>query len=56
MTLEQAIIDKDGQSYEMAGLLPLVTSYQKRQRHLGYRRLLPRPQAPSYATTSAIWP
>ena len=48
MTLGQAIIDKDGQSYEMAGLLPLVTSYQKRQRHLGYRRLLPRPQAPSY--------
>ena len=48
MTLGEAIIDKDGTSYQMAGLLGLVTSYQKRQRHLGYRRLTTAANAPAY--------
>lgn len=48
MALGQAIIDKDGTHFAMAGLLPLVTSYQQRQRHLGYRRLSPSAKAPSY--------
>lgn len=38
MALGEALIDKDGQSHEMAGLLGLVTSYEKRKFHLGYRR------------------
>ena len=38
MVLGQALIDKDGGRYRMAGLLGLVTSYETRKFHLGYRR------------------
>ena len=38
MVLGQRLIDKDGHSHEMAGLLGLVTSYHKRRFHLGYRQ------------------
>jgi len=38
MALGAALIDKDGVRHEMAGLLGLVTSYEKRRMHLGYRR------------------
>ena len=38
MALGTALIDKDGTRYEMAGLLGLVTSYEKRKFHLGYRQ------------------
>jgi cobyrinic acid a,c-diamide synthase len=37
MAMGDALIDKDGTSHRMAGLLGLVTSYQKRKMHLGYR-------------------
>ena len=37
MALGEALIDKDGVAHEMAGLLGLVTSYEKRKFHLGYR-------------------
>jgi cobyrinic acid a,c-diamide synthase len=38
MALGAGLIDKDGVRHEMAGLLGLVTSYEKRKIHLGYRR------------------
>jgi len=38
MALGTALIDKDGTRHEMAGLLGLVTSYEKRKFHLGYRQ------------------
>jgi len=38
MALGEVLIDKDGHRHEMAGLLGLVTSYEKRKFHLGYRR------------------
>ncbi|MEO9650974.1 MAG: cobyrinate a,c-diamide synthase [Roseobacter sp.] len=38
MALGAALIDKEGNRHEMAGLLGLVTSYEKRKFHLGYRR------------------
>lgn len=38
MALGAALIDKDGDRHQMAGLLGLVTSYEKRKFHLGYRR------------------
>jgi len=38
MALGEALIDKEGVRHEMAGLLGLVTSYEKRKFHLGYRR------------------
>ncbi|RWR32079.1 cobyrinate a,c-diamide synthase [Sinirhodobacter populi] len=37
MVLGQALIDAQGTRHEMAGLLGLVTSYEKRRMHLGYR-------------------
>ncbi|SFT89564.1 cobyrinate a,c-diamide synthase [Sedimentitalea nanhaiensis] len=38
MALGAALIDKDGARHQMAGLLGLVTSYEKRKFHLGYRK------------------
>lgn len=38
MALGAGLIDKEGTRHEMAGLLGLVTSYEKRKFHLGYRR------------------
>lgn len=37
MVLGEALIDASGTRHEMAGLLGLVTSYEKRKMHLGYR-------------------
>ncbi|QEE44035.1 cobyrinate a,c-diamide synthase [Rhizobium sp. WL3] len=39
MVLGEGLIDAHGQRHAMLGLLPLVTSYATRKRHLGYRRL-----------------
>lgn len=38
MVLGEALVDKDGSSHRMAGLLGIVTSYEQRKFHLGYRR------------------
>lgn len=38
MAMGTALIDKEGNRHEMAGLLGLVTSYHKRKMHLGYRQ------------------
>jgi cobyrinic acid a,c-diamide synthase len=38
MALGAALIDKDGVRHQMAGLLGLETSYEKRKMHLGYRQ------------------
>lgn len=38
MALGQRLIDKDGTAHEMLGLLGLVTNYEKRAFHLGYRQ------------------
>ncbi|SHJ72734.1 cobyrinic acid a,c-diamide synthase [Shimia gijangensis] len=38
MALGEVLIDKDGTRHQMAGLLGLVTSYEKRKFHLGYRQ------------------
>lgn len=37
MAMGEAIIDKDGTRHRMAGLLGLITSFEKRKMHLGYR-------------------
>ncbi|MEM6762919.1 MAG: cobyrinic acid a,c-diamide synthase, partial [Pseudomonadota bacterium] len=39
MALGRALVDKDGQRHQMAGLLPHSTSFQHPKRHLGYRTL-----------------
>ncbi|WP_112605504.1 cobyrinate a,c-diamide synthase [Rhizobium sp. WW22] len=41
MVLGEGLVDAAGVRHEMLGLLPVVTSYAKRQRHLGYRRVVP---------------
>ncbi|MFS8113676.1 cobyrinate a,c-diamide synthase [Rhizobium jaguaris] len=41
MVLGEGLVDATGMRHEMLGLLPVVTSYEKRQRHLGYRRVVP---------------
>ena len=37
MVLGEALVDANGTRHRMAGLLGLVTSYEKRRMHLGYR-------------------
>jgi cobyrinic acid a,c-diamide synthase len=38
MTLGEGLIDADGRSHAMAGLLPVITSFAERKLHLGYRQ------------------
>lgn len=38
MVLGRGLVDGDGDRHEMAGLLPLETSFANRRLHLGYRR------------------
>lgn len=42
MVLGEAVIDSDGLSHPMLGLLPLETSFANRKRQLGYRKILPK--------------
>jgi len=39
MVLGETLIDKEGNGHQMAGLLPISTSFAKPKRHLGYRSL-----------------
>lgn len=39
MVLGEGVIDAEGRRHEMAGLLPLVTSFAERRLHLGYREV-----------------
>ncbi len=41
MILGDAIIDANGTSHKMAGLLPVTTNFAQRKLHLGYRQLKP---------------
>ncbi len=41
MVLGEGLVDADGVSHKMLGLLGLETSFAERRRHLGYRRLAP---------------
>lgn len=43
MVLGDGLVDAKCDRHEMLGLLPLVTSFEQRKLHLGYRRLSPRP-------------
>ncbi|MDK3074505.1 cobyrinate a,c-diamide synthase [Sedimentitalea sp. JM2-8] len=54
MALGEALIDKDGTRHRMAGLLGLVTSYEKRKFHLGYRRAVLSAPMPGHAGGTAL--
>ncbi|SMX34840.1 cobyrinate a,c-diamide synthase [Actibacterium lipolyticum] len=49
MAMGAGLIDKDGVRHQMAGLLGLVTSYEKRKMHLGYRQAELAAPLPGYA-------
>ncbi|MBC9245938.1 cobyrinate a,c-diamide synthase [Paracoccus sp. 11-3] len=54
MVLGQSLIDKDGIAHRMAGLLGLVTSYETRRLHLGYRRATLSAPMPGHAAATAL--
>ena len=54
MALGEALIDKEGNRHRMAGLLGLVTSYETRKFHLGYRRAVLSAALPGHAPGSAL--
>lgn len=54
MALGAALIDKDGHRHQMAGLLGLVTSYEKRKFHLGYRRAVLESPMPGAGAGAAL--
>lgn len=54
MALGEALIDKSGTSHQMAGLLGLVTSYEKRKFHLGYRQAKLRSPLPGFKAGTAL--
>ncbi len=54
MALGQALVDKDGVQHQMAGLLGLVTSYEKRKFNLGYRRAELLAPMPGHGIGSAL--
>jgi cobyrinic acid a,c-diamide synthase len=53
MAMGEAIIDKDGVRHRMTGLLGLVTSFEKRKMHLGYRSATLDQPIPGHAAGSA---
>ena len=54
MALGEVLIDKSGTPHRMAGLLGLVTSYEKRKFHLGYRRAELEAPLPGFAPGAAL--
>ena len=54
MALGEGLIDKDGTRHQMAGLLGLVTSYEKRKFHLGYRRAVLAQPLPGFSAGTAL--
>ena len=54
MALGEALIDKEGVRHPMAGLLGLVTSYEKRKFHLGYRRAVLSAPMPGFGAGAAL--
>lgn len=54
MALGAGLIDKEGTRHQMAGLLGLETSYEKRKFHLGYRRAVLQSDMPGFAAGAAL--
>jgi cobyrinic acid a,c-diamide synthase len=54
MAMGEALVDRDGASHRMAGLLGLVTSYASRKMHLGYRRAVLARSIPGHGAGSVL--
>jgi cobyrinic acid a,c-diamide synthase len=53
MVLGESLVDAQGEPHRMLGLLPVVTSFEKRRLHLGYRSLEPLGNRPWRGTLAA---
>ncbi len=54
MAMGAGLVDREGQRHEMAGLLGLVTSFEKRKMHLGYRLAELAAPVPGHATGARL--
>ncbi|MCX7558103.1 cobyrinate a,c-diamide synthase [Sulfitobacter sp. F26204] len=54
MAMGAGLVDKDGQRHEMAGLLGLETSFEKRKFHLGYRKATLNAAMPGFAAETRL--
>ena len=54
MVLGDTLTDKEGNRHQMAGLLGLTTSFEKRKFHLGYRRAVLEKAMPGFAPGAAL--
>ncbi|GGE60811.1 cobyrinate a,c-diamide synthase [Actibacterium pelagium] len=54
MAMGAALVDKEGTRHQMAGLLGLVTSYEKRKMHLGYRHATLQASTPGFETGTRL--
>lgn len=54
MVLGDTLTDKDGNRHQMAGLLGLTTSFEKRKFHLGYRRAILEKAMPGFGPGAAL--
>jgi cobyrinic acid a,c-diamide synthase len=54
MAMGAAILGRDGTRYPMAGLLGLVTSFETRKLHLGYRRAALAAKVPGHAAGAVL--
>ncbi|WP_127110744.1 cobyrinate a,c-diamide synthase [Pararhodobacter zhoushanensis] len=54
MALGEGLVDKAGTRHRMAGLLGLVTSYETRKMHLGYRRAVLTADMPGFAAGAVL--
>jgi cobyrinic acid a,c-diamide synthase len=54
MAMGEGLVDKDGTRHRMAGLLGLVTSFEKRKMHLGYRLARLQTAIPGHASGSRL--
>ncbi|KIN75378.1 Cobyrinic acid A,C-diamide synthase [Sulfitobacter noctilucae] len=54
MAMGSVLVDKDGTAHQMAGLLGLETSFEKRKFHLGYRKATLNTDMPGHASNSRL--
>ncbi len=54
MVLGQGLVDADGTRHQMAGLLPVETSFEAPKLHLGYRQVLPQVDLPFASSGNSL--
>jgi cobyrinic acid a,c-diamide synthase len=54
MAMGAGLVDKDGARHQMAGILGVETSFEKRKFHLGYRKASLNAAIPGHASTTNL--